>query len=147
MDKVFIEALCIETIIGIYDWEREVRQVVQIDLEMAWDNKPAAQTENIELALNYKDVSKRLISFISKSEFLLVETMAEAIAQIILNEFNVPWLNLKLSKPGAIRGAKSVGVLIERSDKDIESVDKYQAQPHVLIDNKTDNKKDGEVNQ
>lgn len=126
MDKVFIDGLEIETIIGIYDWEREVRQIVRIDLEMAWDNKPAAQSELIEHALNYKDVSKRMISFIGGSQFLLVETMAEAIAQILLIEFNVPWLKLRLSKPGAVRGAKAVGVLIERSEKDKESLDAYK---------------------
>ncbi len=118
MDKVFIDGLEIETIIGIYDWEREIKQIVRIDLVMAWDNKPAANSEDIELALNYKDVSKRLISFISGSEFLLVETMAEAIAQILLKEFNIPWLELKLSKPGAIRGARAVGVMIERTSAD-----------------------------
>ena len=126
MDKVFIDGLEIETIIGIYDWEREVRQIVRIDLEMAWDNKPAAVSEKIEHALNYKDVSKRLIDFIGGSEFLLVETMAEAIAQILLIEFNVPWLQLKLSKPGAIRGANAVGVMIERSEKDKESLVAYK---------------------
>lgn len=117
MDIVFIEGLEIETIIGIYDWEREVKQIVRIDLEMAWDNKPAAQSEDIAKALNYKDVSKRLIGFIGDSEFLLVETMAEAIAEIIQNEFSVQWLSLKLSKPGAIRGAKAVGVKIERGNR------------------------------
>jgi len=121
MDKVFIDGLEIETIIGIYDWEREIKQIVRIDLEMEWDNKPAAQSEDIQFALNYKDVSKRLISFIGGSEFLLVETMAEAIAQILLKEFDIPALKLKLSKPGAIRGAKAVGVMIERNSADKES--------------------------
>jgi len=117
MDIVFIDGLEIETIIGIYDWEREVKQIVRIDLEMAWDNKPAANSEDINKALNYKDVSKRLISFIGDSEFLLVETMAEHIAEIIQNEFGVKWLSLKLSKPGAICGAKAVGVKIQRGTR------------------------------
>ncbi len=117
MDKVFIDGLEIETIIGIYDWEREVKQIVRIDLEMAWDNRPAAASENIEKALNYKEVSKRLIQFIGDSEFLLVETMAEAIAEILMDEFHVPWLSLRLSKPGAVRGAKAVGVMIERGSR------------------------------
>jgi len=132
MDKVFIEALEIETVIGIYDWEREIKQVISIDLEMAWDNKPAAEAEDIQYALNYKSVSKRLLDFIGGSEFLLVETMAEAIAQIILIEFKATWLNLKLRKPGAIRGAKAVGVQIERTEADIESVEKYAPQPAML---------------
>ncbi len=117
MDIVFIEDLRIETIIGIYDWEREIRQVVAIDLEMAADNTRPAATENIDDALNYKAVAKRLIKFVGDSEFLLVETLAEKIADIILNEFHVPWLRLKLSKPGAVTGSRAVGVIIERGHK------------------------------
>ncbi|MCW8922632.1 MAG: dihydroneopterin aldolase [Gammaproteobacteria bacterium] len=116
-DTVFIEDLRIETIIGIYDWEREIRQIVSIDLEMASDNTLAAATESIDDAINYKAVAKRLIQFVEESEFQLVETMAERIAEIVLNEFNVPWLRLKLSKPGAVTGSKAVGVIIERGDR------------------------------
>lgn len=117
MDIVFIEDLRIETIIGIYDWEREIRQVVAIDLEMAADNTRPAATEDIEDALNYKAVAKRLIKFVGESEFLLVETLAERIAGIVIEEFGVPWLRLKLSKPGAVSGSKAVGVIIERGEK------------------------------
>ena len=117
MDKVFIDGLEIETIIGIYDWEREVKQIVRLDLEMAWDNKPAAQSEDIEKALNYKAVCDRLIEFIEGSQFLLVETMAENIADILIKEFHVPWLKLKLTKPTAIPQAQGVGVMIERGTK------------------------------
>ena len=117
LDIVFIEDLRIETIIGIYDWEREIRQVVAIDLEMAADNTRPAATEDIEDALNYKAVAKRLIKFVGESEFLLVETLAERIAGIVIEEFDVPWLRLKLSKPGAVSGSKAVGVIIERGEK------------------------------
>lgn len=117
MDKVFIDGLEIETIIGIYDWEREVKQIVRLDLEMAWDNLPAAQSEDIEKALNYKAVCDRLIEFIEGSQLLLVETMAENVADILMNEFHVPWLKLKLTKPTAIPQAKGVGVMIERQKK------------------------------
>ncbi|SIQ02126.1 dihydroneopterin aldolase [Marinobacterium stanieri] len=117
MDIVYIRELEVETVIGIYDWEREVRQTVSLDLEMGTDIRAAASTEDIEQTLNYKSVSKRLISFISESEFLLVETMAEEISQIVLSEFDVPWLRLRLSKPGAVRGAKDVGVVIERGER------------------------------
>jgi dihydroneopterin aldolase len=118
MDIVYIRELQVETIIGIYDWEREVRQTVSLDLEMGTDIRAAATTEDIDNTLNYKTVAKRLIAFISESEFLLVETMAEEIAQIVQNEFNVPWLRLRLSKPGAVRGARDVGVIIERGNRD-----------------------------
>lgn len=117
MDIVYIRDLQIETVIGIYDWEREIKQTVSLDLEMAHDIRRAAQTDNIEDTLNYKAVAKRLIAFIGESEFLLVETMAERCADIVLNEFSVPWLKLRLSKPGAVRGSRDVGVIIERGSK------------------------------
>ncbi len=115
MDKVFIRDLRIDTIIGIYDWERKIRQTVSLDVEMAWDNRQPARTDRIEDALDYKGVAKRLIAFVQASEFQLVETLAERCAEIILREFGVSWLRLTLHKPGAVRGASSVGVEIERS--------------------------------
>ncbi len=114
MDIVYIRDLRIDTIIGIYDWEREVRQTVSIDLEMASDIRKAAATDDIQYALNYKAVSKRLIAYVENRNALLVETLAEEIAQMIRTEFDVPWLRLRLSKPGAIRGARDVGLIIER---------------------------------
>ena len=114
MDTVFIEDLRIETVIGIYDWERKIRQVVAIDLEMAFDNTKPAATDRIEDTLDYKAVSKRLIAFVEASHFELVETLAERCAAIVLDEFDVSWLRLKLSKPGAVRGSRAVGVRIER---------------------------------
>jgi dihydroneopterin aldolase len=117
MDTVFIEDLRIETVIGIYDWERKIRQVVAIDLEMAFDNRGPAASDHIDDTLNYKAVSKRLIAFVEAASFQLVETLAERCAQIVLDVFHVPWLRLKLSKPGAVRGAKAVGVVIERGTR------------------------------
>lgn len=117
MDIVYIRDLEIKTIIGIYDWEREQRQVVSLDLEMATDIRPAAAADDISKTLDYKAVAKRLIDFVEKSEFFLVETMAEEIANIVLTEFNVPWLKLRLGKPGAVTGSKDVGVIIERGEK------------------------------
>ena len=114
-DKVFIEGLEIETLIGIYDWERRIRQTLVFDIEMAFDNRIPAASDDIALTLNYKDVSKRLIDYVGQSSFGLVETLAERCAQIVLDEFDVQWLRLKLSKPGAVRGARAVGVIIERS--------------------------------
>ncbi len=115
MDKVFIENLTVETVIGIYDWEREIRQAVSLDLEMDFDIVAAAASDRIEDTLDYKAVSKRLIQFIEQSQFQLVETLAERCAAIVLAEFPVQRLTLKLSKPGAVRGSSAVGVLIERS--------------------------------
>lgn len=117
MDIVYIRELEIETIIGIYDWEREQRQVVSLDLEMGTDISLAANSENIENTLDYKAVAKRLIGFIEGSEFFLVEAMAEKISEIVLEEFSVPWLKLRLSKPGALRGSQDVGIIIERGER------------------------------
>ncbi len=114
MDKVFIEGLEIETVIGIYDWERKIRQPLVFDLEMGFDNRVPAASDAIADTLDYKAVSKRLIAFVSDSSFQLVETLAERCADLILAEFPVKHLRIKLSKPGAVRGAKAVGVIIER---------------------------------
>ena len=117
MDLVYIRELEVRTIIGIFDWEREQRQVVSLDLEMGSDIATAAATDTIENALDYKAVAKRLIDFIEKSEFFLVETLAERVADIVVNEFNVPWVKLRLGKPGAVTGSKDVGVVIERGSR------------------------------
>jgi dihydroneopterin aldolase len=114
MDIVFIEDLRIDTVIGIYDWERRVRQTLSFDIEMAFDNTKPAATDDIADTLNYKDVSRRLVDYVSASSFGLVETLAERCVAIIREEFGVSWVRLKLSKPGAVRSAKSVGVRIER---------------------------------
>lgn len=117
MDIVYIRDLKIDTVIGIFDWERQIRQTISLDLEMAADNKKAAASDSIEDALDYKSVAKRIIQFVEESDFQLVETLAERICEIILQEFNVPWVKLRLSKPGAIRGSKDVGIIIERGEK------------------------------
>ena len=117
MDIVFLRDLRIETVIGIYDWEREIKQTVVLDLEMASDVRKAAASERIEDALNYKAVAKRMIQFVGQSRFQLVETLAERCAEIILSEFGVPWVRLSVNKIGAVTGARDVGVLIERGTK------------------------------
>lgn len=114
MDIIFIRELEIETVIGIFDWERQIRQKISLDLEMGTDIRRAAGADAIEHTLDYKAVSKRLIQFVGESEFMLVETLAERIATLVMGEFDVPWLRLTLNKPGAVRGSRSVGVIIER---------------------------------
>lgn len=114
MDIVFIRELRIATTIGIYDWERQVRQIVVLDLEMAADIRKAAASDRIEDTLDYKAVAKRLIQFVSVAEYQLVETLAEECARVVREEFNVPWLRLTLNKKGAVRGADGVGLVIER---------------------------------
>jgi dihydroneopterin aldolase len=114
MDIIFLRDLRIDTVVGIWDWERRIRQTVSIDLEMAADIARAAATDSIDDTLNYKKVAKRLVAYIEASEFQLVETMAERIAEIVLGEFEVPWVRVTVNKPGAIRGSRDVGVRIER---------------------------------
>jgi len=115
MDKVFIQGLKIDTVIGIYDWEREIRQDVVLDIQMSADIKTASQTDQIDQTINYKAVAKRLIGFAKESKFQLVETLAEEITQIIINEFDVQWVKLTLNKGEAVTGAEGVGVIIERT--------------------------------
>ena len=117
MDIIFLRGLNIETIVGIFDWERAKRRPVLLDLEMAIDNRKAAASDAIEDALDYSEVSKRVASFVEESSFFLVETLAEKICELILTEFKVPWVRLALNKKGAIEGATDVGVVIERGVK------------------------------
>ncbi|PCH59747.1 MAG: dihydroneopterin aldolase [Gammaproteobacteria bacterium] len=114
MDIIYLNELKIETIIGIWDWERKIKQEIVIDLEMGTDIARAAETDLIDDTLNYKAVAKRLIQFVGDSEFQLVETLAERVAGIVRDEFDVPWVKVKINKRGAIRGALDVGVVIER---------------------------------
>jgi len=117
MDLVYIRELRAETVIGVYDWERSIHQVVLLDLELAVDNRAAAASDALADALDYAALSARLLSFIEGSEFQLIETMAEQVAAIVLQEFGVPWLRLRLAKPGAVARARDVGVIIERGQR------------------------------
>ncbi len=117
MDIIFLGSLEASTIIGIYDWERETKQTIVLDIEMAFDIKKAAETYDIQHTLDYKAVSERVVSFVEHSNFFLVETLIEEIAKILLNEFNTPWVKITLNKIGAISRAKDVGIIIERGEK------------------------------
>jgi dihydroneopterin aldolase len=114
-DFVFLRGLEVEAVIGIWEWERRIRQVVRIDLEMGVDVPRAAASDSIEDTLNYKAVAKRVQEFVAASSFQLVETLAQRIADLVLEEFQVPWIRITINKPGAIRGARDVGVSIRRS--------------------------------
>ncbi len=116
VDKVFLHDLRVQTTIGIFDWERRIRQTIGIDLEMASDVRKAAATDEIGEALDYKKVAKRIIAFVEAAEFQLVESLAEAIANIVTDEFSVPWVRVSVNKQGAVRGAAGVGIIIERGE-------------------------------
>jgi dihydroneopterin aldolase len=117
MDIVFLRDLQIDTVIGIYDWERNIQQTVVLDIEMSADIAKAAATDQIEDTLDYKAVAKRMIQFVGGSQFMLVETLAERCSDIIREEFGVAWLRLSINKKGAISGATDVGVIIERGQR------------------------------
>jgi 7,8-dihydroneopterin aldolase/epimerase/oxygenase len=120
MDKIFIHALKTETIVGIFDWERQVKQTVILDIEFSADIRKAALSDSIDDTLNYKRVAKRVLTSIEESSFHLVETLAEHVAMLILEEFGVSWVRVALSKPGAIRSSRDVGVILERTAPDLE---------------------------
>jgi 7,8-dihydroneopterin aldolase/epimerase/oxygenase len=117
MDIIFLTDLRVDTIIGIWDWERKIRQTVSIDLEMSADIRKAAASDEVADTLDYKQVAKRLQQFVGDSQFRLVETLAERIAGIVLGEFDIAWVRVRVNKPGAIRGARDVGVIIERGER------------------------------
>ena len=120
MDKIFIHALKTEAIIGIFDWERQVKQTVIVDIEISADIVKAALSDSIDDTLNYKRIAKRVLAFVEESKFHLVETLAEHIAMLLLEDFGIAWVHISLSKPGAIRSSRDVGVVIERNRGDLE---------------------------
>jgi dihydroneopterin aldolase len=117
MDIIFLGQLEVSTIIGIYDWERETKQSILLDIEMAFDIKKATETDDIMHTLDYKAVSERIVSFVEQSNFYLVEKLIEEISKVLLTEFNTPWVKITLNKKGAISRAKDVGIIIERGIK------------------------------
>ena len=122
MDKIFLRALSVECIVGIWEWERRVKQTVIIDVEMAADIRRAAASDSIEDTIDYKKVAKRLLAFVGESHFHLVETLTEHIAQVVVTEFGVAWVKVRVNKQGAIRGARDVGIEIERRREDFSGV-------------------------
>ena len=118
-DRIYLEALSVECIIGFIDWERRVKQTVVIDLELPVDCRLAAATDEVGNTLDYKKVAKRVIAVVEASEFKLIETLAHRTAMLILEEFGVAWVRVRLGKPGAIRGSRTVGVTVERTRADL----------------------------
>ncbi len=117
MDIIFLHGLQVDCVIGVWEWERKIRQTIVIDLDMAWDVQKAAASDDLGDTLSYKDVSKRIGKFVADSRFQLVERMAQEVADILLGEFAIPWCRVRVNKPGAVRGAGDVGVIIERGNR------------------------------
>jgi dihydroneopterin aldolase len=117
MDTVFIRDLCIDAVIGVFGWERQVHQKITINLEMATDISQAAKTDDLAHTLDYKAISQRIRAIVEENQPQLVETLIELIAKTIMSEFNIPWLRISIAKPGAVRGSAAVGVTIERGSR------------------------------
>ena len=117
MDIVFIEQLSVITTIGVYDWEQTIRQKLVFDVELAWDNRKAAASDDVNDCLSYADVADAIIEHVEQGRFALVERVAEEVATLLLTRFGCPWVRIKLSKPGAVAQAAQVGVLIERGTR------------------------------
>lgn len=117
MDIVFIEELSVITTIGVYDWEQTIQQKLVFDVEMGWDNRKAAASDDVHDCLSYADVSNAIIEHVQPNRFALVERVAEEICELLLQRFNTPWVRIKVSKPGAIAQASRVGVIIERGSR------------------------------
>jgi len=118
VDIVFVRELRFKTVIGCWDWERKIEQEVSIDLDMGWDTRQAAESEDLQHALDYKAVSKRVMAVVRERQFELVETAANAVADLIMKEFSVPWIRVAFSKPRAVTGSAAVGVVVERGSRD-----------------------------
>ena len=114
MDTIFLRDLEVDATIGIFEWEKRIKQKVRIDLEMGADITKAASTDRIDDTLDYKAIAKRVVQFVEDSRYELIETLIEKVAEILLQEFNIPWVRVTISKPGAVRGSRDVGVIIER---------------------------------
>ncbi|MFK7814750.1 MAG: dihydroneopterin aldolase [Gammaproteobacteria bacterium] len=117
MDTIFLRDLEIYATIGIFEWEKRIKQKVRIDLEMGTDIAKAAASDAIEDTLDYKSISKRIIQFVEDSRYELIETMIEKVSEILIYEFNIPWVKVTISKPGAVRGSRDVGITIERGER------------------------------
>ena len=117
LDIIFIHDLAIECVIGVWDWERETLQTVYLDLDIAWDINAAGLSDRLEDTLSYKDIAKAVSALVVERKFQLVEAMAVEVADLLQNEFGVPWCRVRVNKKGAVSSARDVGVIIERGVK------------------------------
>jgi len=120
MDKVFIKGLNIQTTIGFFQWEKEIKQTLVIDLVMGWDTAKAALNDELAKTLDYADISVAIERFANDNPVDLIETLAERLANYLMTQYHIPWLKLSIGKPGAVHNAQTVGVEIERGTQTTE---------------------------
>ena len=116
VDKVFIEGLSVDAVIGVFDWEKQVRQPLIFDLDMAWDIRVAAATDDLAHALDYGAVTEFVERFVREQHFQLLESLLERLAEALRVEFAIPWIRIKVRKPAVVPQAKAVGITIERGE-------------------------------
>lgn len=121
MDKVFIKGLSIQTTIGFFEWEKDIKQTLVIDLAMGWNTAAAAVNDELDKTLDYAEISVDIERFANNNPVDLIETLAERLADHLLTQYNIPWLKLSIDKPNAVYNAQTVGVEIERTNKAIET--------------------------
>jgi 7,8-dihydroneopterin aldolase/epimerase/oxygenase len=118
-DRIYLRGLKSQCIIGFIDWERQVPQTVVVDLEFPCDCTRAAASDSVSDTVDYKQIAKRVLAFVGESKFLLIETLAHRLALLLLKEFSLEWVKIDLSKPGAIRHSRDVGVSVTRRRADL----------------------------
>ncbi len=116
MDTVFIRGLKAKATVGVFEWERQIRQTLVLDLDLRADAVKAAANDALEDTVDYKAISQRIVELVEASEYRLVESLAEEVASVVRQEFEVPWVRVQISKPYAVRTAQEVGVIIERGE-------------------------------
>jgi len=114
MDKVFIKGLSIQTTIGFYPWEKEIKQTLVLDITMGWNTASAAENDELAKTLDYAEISVAVEKFANENPVDLIETLAERIAALLIKNYHIPWLKLSIGKPGAVHNTQTVGVEIER---------------------------------
>ncbi|GGY36364.1 7,8-dihydroneopterin aldolase [Bacterioplanes sanyensis] len=117
MDSVFIHGLSVDAVIGVFEWEKQLQQPLIFDLEMAWDIRQAAATDDLQYALNYQAVTEFIEHFVGSQQFELLETLLEQLAAGLRQQFAIPWLSIQVQKPAVVPQARAVGLKIERGDK------------------------------
>ncbi len=117
MDIIFLREVRINTVIGVYEWERQVPQTIELDLDIGIPSEQPCHSDNIGDTIHYGVVVDRLRSILAEQHFLLIEALAEHIAHVIREEFGAPWVRVSVTKLGILAGVKRVGVIIERGHR------------------------------
>ncbi len=117
MDTIYLHDLRVDTVIGVWDWERRIRQTLIMDIEVGTDFSRAGASDDIADTVDYKAISDRIMEFTRSSEFKLIEALGEGITRTVMQEFGIKWMRLKINKQGVLRHVRDVGIMIERGTR------------------------------